>query len=338
MAPEQVNGERDADHDGDRRLRPRGGALQPADRPGAVRRADAAGDRRPGRRRRAGPPAQRNPEVDADLETICLKCLSKEPKDRYPSARALADDLQRWLDGRPIAARPASRAERVVRWVRRHKTIAALSSAAVIGCVIGAAGLAWGLAMAVEVRDQAVADEDLARHRAYAAAMNLAERDWRDANLAEVCATPGGDPPARRQVRPPRLRVVLPRPPRTVAGAGPGRSSPACPLCRLQPRRPSDRLGRRRLVDPVVGRGDRRPDPFHAHRRRGPGRRLLPRRHPAGLRRLRPHGHPPRRRHRAGHPLPGRAYRPDPWRGIRPRRPDPRLRVLRRDDPAVGRP
>jgi WD40 repeat protein len=131
-------------------------------------------------------PRVRNPRADRDLEIICLKCMSKEPKDRYPSARELADDLNRWLDGRPIQARPASRVERAVKWVRRHRLVAALSGAAAIGLLLGVTGLAWGLSAAVAARDEAIEGEDIARHRAYAASLNLAERDWRDANIGQV--------------------------------------------------------------------------------------------------------------------------------------------------------
>jgi serine/threonine-protein kinase len=67
--------------------------------------------------------------VDRDLATICLKCLEKEPARRYGSAEALADDLDRWLRGEPIAARPASRLVRFRLWARRNPRVAALSMA-----------------------------------------------------------------------------------------------------------------------------------------------------------------------------------------------------------------
>lgn len=85
------------------------------------------------------PPTKFNANVPRDLETIALKCLEKDPKRRYPSAQALADDVRNWLDSRPIAARRVGAAERAWLWCKRRPAIAALTAATVLAVVGGAA-------------------------------------------------------------------------------------------------------------------------------------------------------------------------------------------------------
>jgi WD40 repeat protein/tRNA A-37 threonylcarbamoyl transferase component Bud32 len=81
------------------------------------------------------PPRRLRPEVSRDLETICLKCLQKEPGQRYESAGALAEDLRRFLEGEPVRARPTGRLARALRWTKRAPAHAAL--AAVLAVVLG---------------------------------------------------------------------------------------------------------------------------------------------------------------------------------------------------------
>src|SRR6516225_10652731 len=72
------------------------------------------------------PPARLNPKMPRDLETICLKCLHKDPQRRYADAGALAADVRRFLEGRPVLARRIGPLERAWRWCRRDPAGAAL--------------------------------------------------------------------------------------------------------------------------------------------------------------------------------------------------------------------
>ena len=74
------------------------------------------------------PPSQLQPSVPRDLDTICLKCLQKEPGRRYLGGRELAQDLRRFLAGEAILARPAGLRERTMKWARRHPSWAVLAA------------------------------------------------------------------------------------------------------------------------------------------------------------------------------------------------------------------
>jgi serine/threonine-protein kinase len=146
-------------------------------------------------------PSRSNPRVDRDLETICLKCLQKEPARRYGSAQELAGDLEHWLAGEPIRARPLSRAARAWRWCRRHKAMAS-GGALVLVAVLLAGGSLWWLS-----EQQAKAERAVAGYLQQAALLQEQGR-WEEAAQvlarAEERLAGGGPAGVLEQVR--RLR------------------------------------------------------------------------------------------------------------------------------------
>lgn len=86
-------------------------------------------------------PSALKPRIDRDLETICLKCLEKEPARRYGSAEALAEELGRWLRQEPIQARPINSVERILKWMRRNPKVATLAILLNLVFAVGVVGI-----------------------------------------------------------------------------------------------------------------------------------------------------------------------------------------------------
>jgi eukaryotic-like serine/threonine-protein kinase len=122
-------------------------------------------------------PRMLNPTVPRDLETICLKCLEKEPSRRYATAQALADELGRFLRGEPILARPASRSEKAWRWCQRKPALATAVGAVILVAAVGFVGILTQWRRAELQRQKAESSE-------YAADMHLAQLALADNNRA----------------------------------------------------------------------------------------------------------------------------------------------------------
>ncbi len=88
-------------------------------------------------------PRQLNPNVPQDLETICLKCLEKDRRKRYPTAKEMGEELRRFLRGEPIHARPVTSVERAWRFCKRKPVVSSLTAALVVTLVGGLVGVTW---------------------------------------------------------------------------------------------------------------------------------------------------------------------------------------------------
>lgn len=122
------------------------------------------------------PPSHFNAQVPRDLETICLKCLRKEPARRYASAAALAADLQRFGRGEPIAARRTGRFERAAKWVRRRPAVAALWAGSTLFALGVAGATLWWMS------DRATTERDVSNLLREVTDLHHSSR-WADANL-----------------------------------------------------------------------------------------------------------------------------------------------------------
>jgi WD40 repeat protein len=129
------------------------------------------------------PPRKLNSKIDRDLETICLKCLRKEPEKRYESAAALADDLERWQRGEPIHARRVRTPERLWRWCRRNPLVATSSTVAILA-LLGTVAVVVGVAVwrAEQEREALLKDKTDKDQRLYQSLVEQAQAERRAGN------------------------------------------------------------------------------------------------------------------------------------------------------------
>jgi WD40 repeat protein len=151
-------------------------------------------------------PRRLNPKVDRDLETICLTCLAKDPRRRYVSAQALAEDLESWLGHRPIAARPAGARERLAKWVRRHPATAAFAGLCALIILGALAGSLWHVHVLGEaltdsdrLRQEGLAREAHLRDLVYVADMRLAKEAWDTGDLPHLAVLLDRQRPAEHE-------------------------------------------------------------------------------------------------------------------------------------------
>lgn len=132
------------------------------------------------------PPRQVQPRVPRDLDIITLKCLQKHPRQRYATAQELADDLQRFLDGRPIRARRVGFLERGVRWARRNPVVALLGTGVTVSVLVGFLIAIYLAGVARQEAARARTGEATAWQLFYPAQMALVADAWDRGDAATV--------------------------------------------------------------------------------------------------------------------------------------------------------
>ena len=115
------------------------------------------------------PPSTLVAKVARDIETICLRCLEKNPKQRFQSAGELADELERFIDGVPILSRPVSQLERFGRWCGRNRSLAAVGMVCLLSIILGVGGVTWQWRKSVANEKKAIENGKLASENAESA-------------------------------------------------------------------------------------------------------------------------------------------------------------------------
>ena len=138
-------------------------------------------------------PRRLNGSVPRDLETICLKCLEKETGKRYRTAKGLADDLNRFREGKAIAARPITQTERAWRWCGRNPVVASLLAAVTLSLILGTTISSYFAAVAniraieaTEAKNSAEEEAEQRRRQLYISDMNLAQQAWNGGNIVRA--------------------------------------------------------------------------------------------------------------------------------------------------------
>jgi WD40 repeat protein/tetratricopeptide (TPR) repeat protein len=138
-------------------------------------------------------PRRLNRNIPRDMETICLKCLEKDPQKRYSTAKELAEELRRSLKGEPIHARPISAPARAWRWCRRKPLVAGLTAlvaaSLLAGTVISSYFAVQSNRRAEEEnrqRQRAIAQERIAKRSLYTAHMLVARREWEEGRVGRL--------------------------------------------------------------------------------------------------------------------------------------------------------